>query len=265
MRSPLGRRLEKQPPTRRKISAVASAAPLPQPMLARSGSLPTRSGYAFEVKWDGFRCLLSTEERLRIVSRRGWEMTPVIPELATFPVFGTFDGELVAFDENGSPDFPLICSRLLNRHQEIRLTYVIFDVLTLNGESLMHLPYGERRPRLESLNLNGPYWQTPETFDDGEALFDAVCERELEGIVAKRLSGRYTPGCRGSWIKVKNRDYCHYEIERESAINKTRHRILSDARTATFSRIEGLTDPKSGRRLHADTGSHALTFSAVGG
>jgi bifunctional non-homologous end joining protein LigD len=153
-------------------------------------------------------------------------MTPLIPELATFPVFGMFDGELVAFDEYGSPDFPLICERLLNRCQHIHLTYVIFDVLTLEGRSLIHLPYVERRRELEALDLNGIYWQTPETFDDGAALFDAVCERELEGVVAKRLSGRYTPGFRGSWIKIKNRDYWRYEIERESAINKRRERMF---------------------------------------
>ena len=192
-------------------------------MLARSGPLPTRAGYGFEVKWHGFRGLLSTEERLRIRSRRAWDMTPLIPELSTFPVFGPFDPELVAFGESGYPDFPLICERLLNRHQEIRLTHVIFDVLTLNGESLMHLPYRERRGELERLNLNGPYWQTPETFDDGAALFEAVCGHGLEGIVAKRLNGSYKPGERG-WIKIKNREYWRYEVERESAINRRRER-----------------------------------------
>jgi ATP-dependent DNA ligase len=52
-------------------------------------------------------------------------------------------------------------------------------------------------------------------------LFEAVCERELEGIVAKRIEGRYRPGERG-WVKVKNRSYWRWEIERESAINKPR-------------------------------------------
>ena len=202
---------------------MASAA-LPLP-LARSGQLPERRGYAFEVKWDGFRGLLSTENGLRIRSRRGWDMTELIPELAAFPVFGSFDGELVAFDEDGVPDFPLVCERLLNRRHHIRLAFVIFDVLSIEGRSLLRAPYFERRAELESLDLNGSFWRTPETFDDGEALFTAVCERGLEGVVAKRRSSRYLPGERG-WIKTKNRNYWRYELERESAINKRRKRVF---------------------------------------
>jgi ATP-dependent DNA ligase len=62
-------------------------------MLARSGSLPTRSGYAFEVKWDGFRALLSTEGSLQIKSRRGWDMTELLPELSALPIAVTLDGD----------------------------------------------------------------------------------------------------------------------------------------------------------------------------
>jgi hypothetical protein len=65
--------------------------------------------------------------------------------------------------------------------------------------------YSERRAILEDLKLNGPHWRTPEAFDAGEALWEAVCEPELEGVVAKKRSGRYVPGERG-WIKTKNRD-----------------------------------------------------------
>jgi ATP-dependent DNA ligase len=64
-------------------------------------------------------------------------------------------------------------------------------------------------------------WQTPETFDDGEALFDAVCAHELEGIVAKRRNSRYLPSERG-WVKTKNRAYWRWEIEHERAVNRTR-------------------------------------------
>jgi hypothetical protein len=62
-------------PQRLRFLEVASAAPLPQPMLARSGSIPTRGDYAYEVKWDDFRGLLRTENVLRLRSRRGWDTT----------------------------------------------------------------------------------------------------------------------------------------------------------------------------------------------
>ena len=100
---------------------------------------------------------------------------------------------------------------------------MIFDVLSLDDRSLLGLPYSERRTELEALNLNGPYWHTPETFDDGAALFEAVCERELEGIVANRRGGRHRLGERG-WVKIKNRAYWRWELERESAINRKRVR-----------------------------------------
>jgi ATP-dependent DNA ligase len=77
----------------------------------------------------------------------------------------------------------------------------------------------------KALDLNGIYWQTPETFDDGHALFEAVCAHELEGVVAKRRSGPYRPGER-RWVKTKNRDYWRCELERESAINKPRQRTF---------------------------------------
>jgi ATP-dependent DNA ligase len=105
--------------------------------------------------------------------------------------------------------------------RHVPIVYVIFDVLSLEGASLMCAPYSERRAQLEALDLNSPYWRTPEAFDDGAALFEAVCERELEGVVAKRVDSADRPGERG-WIKINNRDYWRYELERESAIGKRR-------------------------------------------
>jgi ATP-dependent DNA ligase len=66
-------------------------------MLARSGPLPTRGDWAFEVKWDSFRAIVSTEGSLRVRSRRGWNMTEFLPELDSLPVSATLDGELVFF------------------------------------------------------------------------------------------------------------------------------------------------------------------------
>jgi bifunctional non-homologous end joining protein LigD len=104
------------------------------------------------------------------------------------------DGELVALDEEGKPNFLLVCERILMRRRSIPLTFMVFDVLRLDGRDVTAQPYRERRRTLEELDLHGPQWRTPDVFDDGEALWDAVCEHELEGIVAKRRSGRYAAG-----------------------------------------------------------------------
>lgn len=88
-------------------------------MLARSGPIPTRGDWSFEVTGDGFRGLLSTEGRFRVRSRQGWDMTELIPELAALPVYGTFDGELVAFNTDGAPTSQRrarVCSTDTNRY-----------------------------------------------------------------------------------------------------------------------------------------------------
>jgi bifunctional non-homologous end joining protein LigD len=195
---------------------------LASPMLARSGAIPS-GDYAFEVKWDGFRAIVSRNGDFRARSRRGWEMTSLLPELADLPTIGIFDGELVAFAA-GHPHFPLVCDRLLRKDASVALTYVIFDLLALNGESLVGRPYRERRALLEELNLGRGPWFVAETFDDGGALFAAVCEQGLEGVVAKRRSERYRSGER-RWIKVKNRAYWRYGEELASLRRSLERRV----------------------------------------
>jgi bifunctional non-homologous end joining protein LigD len=152
--------------------------------------------------------------------RRGWDMTPLLPELAALPVDPLLDGELVALGEDGWPYFPLVCERLLHGHTRIPLIYVVFDLLELDGQPTKQLPYYRRRELLEGLGLDGRRWRTSPTFDDGEALLAVVREKELEGIVAKRLGSTYRAGERG-WVKVKNRDYWRYPLEFEVAINRS--------------------------------------------
>ena len=79
---------------------------LPEPMLLRSGRLPTSGDYAYEPKWDGFRALVARNGRLRVKSRRGWVMTSLVPELTGLPDGLAIDGELVAFGDDGLPSFP---------------------------------------------------------------------------------------------------------------------------------------------------------------
>jgi bifunctional non-homologous end joining protein LigD len=72
-------------------------------MLLRPGGIPSGDGWAFELKWDGFRVMVSTEGELRVRSRRGWNMTHHVPELACLPRGLVLDGELVAANDRGAP------------------------------------------------------------------------------------------------------------------------------------------------------------------
>jgi bifunctional non-homologous end joining protein LigD len=145
-------------------------------------------------------------------------MTPVLPELRKVPTGLVLDGELVAW-KGKRPYFPLVCRRILNGDRSVPLSYIIFDVLSVDGTHLTERPYSERRSLLEGLDLNGPSWRTTDVFDDGEALFAAL---GLEGVVAKKLTSRYRPGERG-WIKKKNPAYWRRESEIE-AMQRSRER-----------------------------------------
>src|SRR5437764_203695 len=126
-------------------------------MLARAGVLPTSGQWAFEPKLDGFRCLTCTHGgRFRARSRRGWDMTPRLAELAqALPADVQVDGEIVSWDQTGRPDFHLLSRRMLHKVDGIAITFFVFDVLAVEGLSTTMLPYQERRQLLEELVLDG--------------------------------------------------------------------------------------------------------------
>jgi bifunctional non-homologous end joining protein LigD len=194
-------------------------------MLARSGPIPKGRGWIYEPKLDGFRCLTCTHGgRFRARSRRGWNMTNLLPEMATsLPPNVQLDGEIVALNADGVPDFHRLGSRLLHGHQRISVTYFIFDVLAIDGLPVTAQPYRKRRELLEALEVEGAHTRLVATFEDGEALFRVVCDRGLEGVVAKRGRDPYRPGSRG-WIKSKNRATPRYAEELVGVIRR-----LSDA------------------------------------
>ena len=181
---------------------------LPDPMLARPAPVPG-GDYAYEVKWDGFRAIISTTGGLSVRSRRGWNMTQLLPELMDLPQGLVLDGELVAWGDDGLPSFPRLCERMLHGRSGIAVTYMIFDLLERDGRSTMHHAYWRRRRMLDRFDLNGRSWRTSEAFDDGEALFESVKEAKLEGVVAKKLSQPYKPRER-LWVKTKNREYWRF-------------------------------------------------------
>ena len=88
--------------------------------------------------------------------------------------------------------------------------------MAVDGVPTLSQPYCERRAILDALDLRGANWHTPSCCDDGAALLAATSAQGLEGIVAKRVDGRYRPGERG-WVKVKDRAYWRFGEEREFA------------------------------------------------
>jgi bifunctional non-homologous end joining protein LigD len=198
--------------------------PLPdglEPMKARVGDLPPdEPAWAFEVKWDGVRALAYVSGgRVRLETRTGRDVTERYPELRRLGrALGShealLDGEVVAFDREGRPDFGLLQRRMhlasdsavRRRVRDTPVALMVFDLLHLDGRSLLDVAYVERRERLEELGLEGESWRTPAYHaGDGVALLEASRAQGLEGVVAKRLDSRYEPGRRsGAWLKIKN-------------------------------------------------------------
>jgi bifunctional non-homologous end joining protein LigD len=199
--------------------------PMPEhvvPMLARLSTLPPDDDrWAYEIKWDGVRLMTYAHEdgSVRLETRNLNEVTRQYPEAAAIgSALGgrsaVLDGEVVAFDEHGRPSFERLQGRMHltgeaaigARTRSTPVQYMVFDLLYLDGQSLMRLPYTERRARLEALGLDAPGWRTPGYHaGEGAALLAASAAQGLEGIVAKRLDSPYEPGRRGGWwLKVKN-------------------------------------------------------------
>ncbi len=198
--------------------------PMPEnipPMLAKAGALPADgAGWGFEIKWDGIRALAYLDKgTFRLLSRNLKDIAAQYPELAALAssLPGrrlVLDGEIVALGPDGRPSF----SRLQHRMglssprtiakvgRDIPATYVIFDLLYLDGRLLLPAPYSERRLLLEDLAPAGPSWQTPaHKRGQGAEILAASRAVGLEGILAKRLDSEYEAGKRtGAWLKIKN-------------------------------------------------------------
>jgi bifunctional non-homologous end joining protein LigD len=181
-----------------------------EPMLAtRWPSAFDDPGWWFEVKWDGYRTIVSADRgRVRARSRRGLDLLEPFPELASSPIPDgiAVDGEVVAFDELGRPSFSGLQQRTgfggRGTGARVGVNLVVFDLLH-QGESLIGRPYEERRARLEALQLPHPIVVPEATPQFGKSLYAAAQEQGLEGIVGKRLGSSYLPGRRSpDWRKV---------------------------------------------------------------
>lgn len=192
--------------------------PAPEPMLAT----PTAKAFddpewGFEPKWDGIRAIAVCGEDTRLVSRNDHDITVAYPELHALhdqvvALDAMLDGEIVAFD-GGVPSFQRLQQRMHLRDQRrvgqmallVPVTYMVFDLLWIDGRDLTGQPLVERRRVLEEAVVPSERIQiSPMVEGDGVALFRAAAEQGLEGIMAKRLSSPYQPEARSrDWLKVK--------------------------------------------------------------
>ena len=193
-----------------------------RPMLATAGVLPSDdTGWAYEMKWDGLRALaFFAHGAVRLASRTGRDITHAYPELVRPPDAlaarqVVLDGEIVAFADGSWPDFEALQQRMnigsaaqaKALSAQIPVSYLAFDLLWLDGRSLLEQRYSRRRELLDALGLQGSRWQVPPSFagESGADIQAVSLQQNLEGIMAKRLGSRYEPGRRTpSWRKIKN-------------------------------------------------------------
>ena len=148
------------------------------------------------MKWDGYRALAYIRgSEVQLLSRRDNDLTERFANVAKEVAkavktpHAVIDGEVCALDERGRASFSAM------QQGGTALVYYVFDVLEVEGVPLVDLPLRERRERLEKLlDRRNRCVRLSETFDDGDALYEAAQQQELEGIMAKRLDSRYCGG-----------------------------------------------------------------------
>lgn len=180
--------------------------------------------YIYQLKWDGVRMLAFFEnEEVFLINKHAHERTQQYIELQDLPGFlqaksAVLDGEIVVLKE-GKPSFPAVMRRDGSRESKtiqymknlLPVQYMVFDLLYLNGRDLRNEPLTQRKYLLEQILTVSDFLHVVEDFNGGKALFEAVDNMGMEGIVAKHKTGLYLPGKQHrDWYKIKCRrtQYC---------------------------------------------------------
>ncbi len=185
-----------------------------EPMLATLASKPfSDPDWLFEIKWDGYRVQAVVDGgKVRIWTRNLNDAETYFPRLLSPPARwieadqAIVDGEVVALDEEGRPDFSLLQTKLGDK-AATGLVYQAFDLLYLDGRSLIDVPLEDRKRLLRSVLKEHPRVRYATHIEgEGLAFYEAATKLGVEGIVAKLRRSRYEPGRRSNaWLKLKIR------------------------------------------------------------
>jgi bifunctional non-homologous end joining protein LigD len=192
-------------------------------MLATLGSASdideTEDDWAFEMKWDGIRAITTVADgAAHFVTRNGIDATVTYPELAELATLvrgeAILDGEIVALDKAGRPDFGLLQQRMkLTKKaavepaaRRVPVQYLIFDILESDGKDVTAETYDDRRALLAHRVRASGHIQVPPAFEgDLASAFESSRQLHLEGVMAKRRDSTYASGRRSrAWIKIKH-------------------------------------------------------------
>lgn len=184
-----------------------------------SKDIPKGDDWIYEIKWDGTRILTYFDGReVRLFNRKLRERTNHYPELVDIHSYCSaksviLDGEIIALNERGRPSFREVMKRdAIRRMDKITslkktnpIFYCIFDIVFLNGNWVNDLPLLKRKELLNEIIQPTNTVQLTQAKKDGDALFQAIKEQEMEGIVAKKVNSTYKiNGKDANWQKIKN-------------------------------------------------------------
>lgn len=179
-------------------------------MLAKETDKPfSKEDWIYEIKWDGYRAIAEVNNKdVKLYSRKGNSFLSAYPEVAgelsKMKLNAVLDGEIVVLNEEGNPDFQKLQDYGLNKN--FPLHYYVFDLLELNGKKLYAVPLIERKELLAEIIKKNPVIKYSDHVEEsGEAFFEVIKEKDLEGIMAKRKASEYYPGKRtADWLKIKH-------------------------------------------------------------
>jgi len=182
-----------------------------EPQLCKSLEKPPNgTGWGHEIKFDGYRMQLRTvDHRATLLTRTGLDWSDKFPAViaaaAALPN-GIIDGEIVALDHTGAPDFAALQAAISEENTD-DLIFFVFDLMFLGDEDLRDLPLSARKERLSALLENGPavLRYVDHFVTAGDAVLQSACRMDLEGIVSKRLDAPYRSGRSDAWCKSKCR------------------------------------------------------------